>query len=201
MVEGINSESSRNWRNYCLGCGTRRLNSDGVGTYLQVEHIIPQEAGKKYPNLLKPPKRFDRRMLNIIDSQMNRVPLCTGCHREVDLSDTGKHAVFTKDGLVGLIEFIALYPRSPFPWIREIQFLNWQVLFANVESNLKVLETDHKGAWREEYDETRRMIERYLYYWRKTNEFNVVRVISRDNSNKGLEIHPVSAYPLNLSDC
>lgn len=138
------------------------------GTPLEAEHLIPRVTRRRHKRLLVLPKDSTAGVVDLIEAHENKICLCDTCHRKIDEGRLGKIAIYRKFGLTGLMEEIALYPRSPDLNLLVVQYHQWRELFSLLQRRFRLLK-EAPPHFMSEYSQAYELVDRYLYRWEQGN--------------------------------
>lgn len=187
----------------CLHC----LQSESLNKGLTYEHIFPSFAGSLD---LKMTKGSDPLLFSeLVTQDFNIIRLCRQpCHDKIDNGPNGKTRVYRTEGVVGLVDFVARYPRTnkeKAPDLYERQYYQWMTMFRAIndkipdsldelyedllleqinlpeddEELIKCVEHQRRLIQKHRaYQVVGEKVENYLYLWSKKGDFEVEALIA-----------------------
>jgi hypothetical protein len=128
---------------------------------LEVDHVFPSLASRKYPKVITDNKRN-----GILESYENKTRVCSNCHDKIDDKKSSKIRAFRDYNLAGLIEWNAVYyPRPLDDTFFEIMQLQWRVLFMRVRDNLRALKGNYPPHLMQDYSTSLAIAEFHVDQW------------------------------------
>ncbi len=118
------------------------------------DHLVPKVVAHDYP----------RAFTGVFGKRINFVDLCRPHHALVDDTKTGKVGLYYSWGLVGLVRYLAHYPRSSNPITLDYQYDHWMTLFGEMRKDFRELSKDNLD---DEYTRLHNLTDEFLTRWQQ----------------------------------